>query len=81
MASRPSELILPFCSAFVRPHLENHVQFWAHYSRKEIDISESSEGSPRWLEHMVYEEKLRAGLVHTAEEKAQGILPLSDGSV
>lgn len=54
VACRPSELILPLCSALVRPHLENHVLFWALCSRKEIDTSESSEGSPRQLEAGAY---------------------------
>lgn len=50
VARRPSELLLPLSSALVRLHLENHVQFWACYSRNEIDTSQSSEGSPRGLE-------------------------------
>jgi len=40
MASRSSEVILPLCSALVRPHLECCIQLWSPQHRKEMDLSE-----------------------------------------
>ncbi|KAK4825010.1 hypothetical protein QYF61_023014 [Mycteria americana] len=61
IARRLREVILPFCSAMVRPRLEYHVQFWAPQYR----AAKMVEG----LDYLSYEDRLRELQLFSLEKR------------
>jgi len=85
IASMSSEVILPLCSALMRPHLECCIQFWSSLHKRDMALLEWVQRTAtkiiRGMEHFSYDERLRKlGLLslEKAPSRAYSSLPVPE---
>ena len=76
VTSRLREVILPRCSAPVRPRLEYCIQFWRPQHKMDMEllaqVQRRATKMIRGLEHSPCEDRLRVGAFQIREENALG---------
>ena len=72
VASRVREMIVPLCSAFVRPHLEYFIQVWGPQCRRDVELLQCVQRRDtkiiRVLDHLFYEDRLRELCLFSMEQ-------------